>query len=101
MELEEIKNYLRIDDDMTDDDNLLLQLQATAKQYVANTTGKIYVEGNAIYDMVVLQLIAHWYDNRTAIITKPGALSEIPYTITSLLTHLAYSTKYPTGGNPK
>lgn len=101
MELKEIKNYLRIDDDMTDDDNLLLQLQAAAKQYVTNATGKAYTDGNAVYDMVILQLITHWYDNRTIICSKPGSLSEIPYTVTSLLTHIAYSSKYPAGGNSK
>ena len=95
MELNEVKNYLRIDDDITTDDKLLTTLQAAAIDYITNATGKKYRETDTVYNMCVLQLVAHWYDNRTIICSKPGALSEIPYTVTALITHIAYSNKYP------
>lgn len=40
MELNDFKNYLHVDSDLTEDDSLIQSLMASAKEYIVNSTGK-------------------------------------------------------------
>lgn len=48
-QLNELKQYLRVDTDLTEDDNLILSLADTAIAYIEQSTGKKYVKDN-IFD---------------------------------------------------
>lgn len=71
IELQEVKDYLRVD--IEEDDLLLETLIIAAVEYLKNATGKEYPatdeEGNAIkYELEKIYLkllIAYWYENRT------------------------------------
>lgn len=95
--LEQAKNYLKIDSDITDDDNLVTSLINAAGDYVKRTTGKINTNANSsqLYDLCVKMLVSHWYENRAAYSSKPGAINDIPHTVTALLIHIAQCAAYP------
>ena len=59
--LEQAKNYLKIDSDITDDDNLVTSLINAAGDYIKRTTGKINTNANSsqLYDLCVKMLVAH------------------------------------------
>lgn len=71
IELQEVKDYLRVD--IEEDDPLLETLIIAAVEYLKNATGKEYPatdeEGNAVnYELEKIYLkllIAYWYENRT------------------------------------
>lgn len=71
IELQEVKDYLRVD--IEEDDLLLETLIIAAVEYLKNATGKEYPatdeEGNAVnYELEKIYLkllIAYWYENRT------------------------------------
>ena len=42
-------------------------------------------------------LVAHWYENRAVYSAKPGAINDIPHTVTALLIHIAQCSDYPEG----
>ena len=44
MELNDFKNYLHVDADLTDDDSLIQSLMTSAKEYIVNSTGKKWTE---------------------------------------------------------
>ena len=94
-QLNELKQYLRVDTDLTEDDNLILSLADTAIAYIEQSTGKKYVKDN-ILDLTIKQLVAHWYENRK--IMADGNYknngSELPYAATLLIKHIALSGAY-------
>lgn len=92
--LGKIKNYLRIDDDITDDDAMLQDLQQTAKIYIQNSTGKQYKSGDKVFEMAILQLVAHWYDNRQQTAAKSGAVYSMPFAVKNLMIHIQNSRHY-------
>ncbi|MED1742207.1 head-tail connector protein [Bacillus swezeyi] len=87
MKLMDVKNYLRLDHD--EDDQMLSQFIAAAKSYIINAIGR-FVDGNPQFEIVVLMLIAHWYENRG--MYESGATGfSIPFTVENLLTQLRYT----------
>lgn len=71
MQLSEVKNYLRIEDDFTEDDNMLNILMSASNDYLkAHIGDEIYTEilksepATAKAKVYQLALIAEWYDNR-------------------------------------
>lgn len=95
--LEQAKNYLKVDEDITDDDELISSLINAASDYVERTTGKI-ADGSPLCELCVKQLVAHWYENRAVYSSKPGAINVLPHTVTALLTHIAQCEAYPEAG---
>lgn len=97
--LEQAKNYLKVDEDITDDDELISSLISAADDYVERTTGKTNSGDNSssLYDLCVKMLVAHWYENRAVYSAKPGAINDIPHTVTALLIHIAQCSDYPEG----
>ncbi|WP_304160045.1 head-tail connector protein [Phascolarctobacterium succinatutens] len=95
--LEQAKNYLKVDEDITDDDELISSLISAASDYVERTTGKM-ADGSPLCELCVKQLVAHWYENRAVYSSKPGAINVLPHTVTALLTHIAQCEAYPEAG---
>ncbi|MEK5500448.1 head-tail connector protein [Bacillus sp. FSL M8-0168] len=88
MELEELKNILRIDHD--EDDTYLLMLQKVAQRYVTdaidqNATLEV-LEKREQFNFAVLLLVGHWYQNRLA--TSETALNDSPYGVLPLIQQL-------------
>lgn len=94
MDLTYVKNYLKIDDDMTDDDILITSLISAATEYITNQTGKQYAN-DKLWDICICLLASHWYDNRQLNPSKPGALSEFPHSVTAIINHIALCSNYP------
>lgn len=92
--LEQAKNYLKVDADITDDDVLIQSMISAASDYVERTTGK-KADGSELCALCVKMLVAHWYENRAVYSSKPGAINDIPHTVTALLTHIAQCSAYP------
>lgn len=53
-ELTRIRNYLRIDEDMTEDDEAIKALVPAAKRYISTTTGKAYKDNDAVMSLCVV-----------------------------------------------
>ncbi|WZY01895.1 head-tail connector protein [Bacillus sp. FSL W7-1360] len=85
MELEAIKNYLRIDHD--EDDNHLLFLQEVAEHYVIDAVDRLLtrnqLEECKPFTLAVLLLISHWYKTRSATSEKP--FHDIPHGVVPLV----------------
>ena len=92
-ELKNIKNYLRIDDDLTADDEILTELINASKVYVSRSTGKKFVESDSVMQMLVKLLVSHWYTNRNSMNGKQNS-AEIPHTISTMLNHIEISSSY-------
>lgn len=92
MELERFKTYARIDH--ADEDVLIESMLTAADNAVRDMTGKDPPKaGDELFDMAVLQLAAHWYENRTPV--TDTAVNEVPFTLQVLLNHIALSSRYP------
>ncbi|WP_196606501.1 head-tail connector protein [Pectinatus frisingensis] len=94
MDLNYVKNYLRIDADLTDDDALIQGLTDAAQEYIQNQTGKQYND-DKVWNVCICLLVSHWYDNRQLNPAKTGTLDEYPHSVTALITHIGLSTVYP------
>ena len=92
-ELNLIKNYLRIDDDITSDDEILQELISASKAYISRSTGKKFINDDSVMQMLVKLLVSHWYTNRNAMNGKANS-AEIPHTITTILNHIEISSSY-------
>ena len=93
--LAQAKNFLKIDSDITDDDELVQALIDAADEYIQNQTGKANSNDDALYNQCIKMLVAHWYENRSIYSPKPGTLSELPHSVTSLVQHIANCDAYP------
>jgi len=93
---EQFKLYARIDHD--DEDELIAGLIAAAENAVYNMTGKKPPHGtDELYDIAVLQFATHLYENRTPVETGIS-VNAVPFTLQTLLSHIAFSDYYPEGG---
>ena len=93
MELEALKNYIKVD--YSADDALILQLQKTAIEYVLSaiddTATELAFVGLERFNLTVAMLVSHWYENRSATTTSNGQMmtvNEIPYAIKPMLRQL-------------
>lgn len=81
IELNKVKNFLRITHNF--DDDYILALIEMAKKFIFHQTGVEYIKGDDIYEMCILQCVSHFYDNRSPVIDK--ALINVPYTLDALI----------------
>ncbi|KIN34787.1 head-tail connector protein [Bacillus subtilis] len=86
MDLEAIKNYLKVEHE--EDDRQLLRQIAAAKSYIINGIGR-YIEGHPQFELVLQMLVEHWYENK-GIYESGGTGSSIPFTAENILTQLRY-----------
>lgn len=64
--LEEIKEYLRLEADYKEDDNLLLSLLKAAEEDLENRTGKVFNETNKseLVSLYVKMYVAEQYEKK-------------------------------------
>lgn len=86
----DVKLYLRLDEDIDEDDALIGDLIEAATEYLEQATGKRYDDSH-LYALAVKNLTAHWYENRTNYSTKTN-VNDLPLTINSLIRHLALAS---------
>lgn len=84
IELSDIKAYLRISHDI--DDNFITSLVETSKAFIKEQTGVDFVEADKVYKQAVFFMVAHLYDNRSALTEK--AVHSVPYTLDALIIHI-------------
>ena len=83
--LEEIKNYMRIDEDY--DDNLINSLIEAANIYMINAGVKNFE--NDLYKLAIKMLVLHWYENRDVVLI--GSISKnLEFTMKNIITQLQY-----------
>lgn len=92
--LAQAKNWLKIDSDITDDDELITELISAANEYIEDRTGKRN-NGSALYDQCIKLLVCHWYENRAIYSSRPGAINPIPHSADALIIHIAQCSRYP------
>lgn len=86
MELEELKDYLRIDHD--EDDETLGLLQIMAHEYIKNAGGGTDNK-NVLRNLAEAFLVSHWYENRE--LSRIGNNSyDIPHTFQGIILQLRY-----------
>lgn len=88
--LAEAKSYLRVDSEMTAEDDLINGLISAASDYIQECTGKTD-DGSPLYKLCEKILVAHWYENRAVV---AGTTTELPHSVQSILTHIKLSGKY-------
>jgi len=76
--LDEVKVFLRVYDDHSDD--LIQVLIDTAKELVEGSTGKEFDDSN-LEKMCVKLLVRHWYDN---------GQNDVPFGIKTMMTQIEY-----------
>ena len=82
--LSDVKTYLRVD--FNDDDKYINDLTEMSKSYIYGQTNVEYTDGDKIYEQAILLMVAHFYDNRSALSEK--ALIEVPMSLTSLIKYI-------------
>ncbi|WP_417208271.1 head-tail connector protein [Acidaminococcus fermentans] len=96
--LSQAKNWLKIDSDITEDDELITELISAANEYIEGRTGKRN-NGSALYDQCIRLLVCHWYENRAIYSSKPGAINPIPHSADALIIHIAQCGVFPMIGD--
>ena len=91
--LEDLKNYLKVDADITEDDELLKSMMAAAVDYIEQLTGKKFNEDAELFNIAERELILQWYENRTSYTTKTN-LNELPHSLSASLRHIALAQHY-------
>lgn len=86
MELEELKEYLKIDG--TDEDITISNLQLATEVYLKNTgITKDYT--NDLYKVAIKLLVAHWYTNRDTYTDMRTA--KLDFSLETIIFSLKYS----------
>lgn len=92
MNLDEIKEYLRIDND--NEDILLESLILASEKYLENTgVKKNYT--NDLYKLAIKLLVSHWYENRQ-VEQIGGHVTKMSFSLETMIIQLKYSGE---GGN--
>ncbi|MCD3206777.1 phage gp6-like head-tail connector protein [Clostridium botulinum C] len=85
MEISEIKNFLRIDDDI--DDKEIESLQKAAEIYLTNAGVKKSYD-NELYCSAIKLLVSYWYDNRSPVAIGKTSKS-LEFSLHSIIIQLA------------
>ncbi|MBC1402138.1 phage gp6-like head-tail connector protein [Listeria booriae] len=89
MKIEMIKNHLKVEHDF--DDDLISQIylptaQSEIKGAVSFQDDESFFENRSTFNMAVLLLVGHYYENRKA--TSLNNMNEIPFGVDSLIQRL-------------
>ena len=87
MDLEELKLFLKIDDN--EEDILIQGLQLSAEEYLANV-GVIKDYTKELYKLAIKILVTHWYENR-AVETAGKNVSKIAFGLDTIIVQLKYT----------
>jgi uncharacterized phage protein (predicted DNA packaging) len=84
LEIEEIKEFLKLDS--SEDDSLITGLQLAAEEYLKNA-GVTKNYSSELYKLVIKILISHWNENRTAVVI--GSISKtLEFSLNSMIIQL-------------
>lgn len=86
-----VKNYLRLDDDITEDDGQITGLITAAKDYIQNMTGKQY-DDSPVMVLAVELLVSHWYTDRSPV--SKNTTRDYGHSLSAILTHIETSDAY-------
>lgn len=78
---EDVATYLRADTN----DATLSAIVDSAIAFITEATGKPYIVGDAVYELAIKMLSAHWYDNRGAVM---ASANDIPFSVETMLNHI-------------
>ncbi|MFJ5625442.1 head-tail connector protein [Peribacillus loiseleuriae] len=92
LELEETKDWLRVDGN--EEDSTILLLIGASEEYLKNATGRVFDFTNNQARLFCLVLVTDWYENRDLIGVKVS--EKVRYSIQSMLAQLQYM---PEGDN--
>lgn len=87
LELEEIKEFLKICDSA--EDEYIQSLAQASEQYLKNATGKEFNSTNPLAKLFCKVLISDWYDNR-GYMQEGKTSNKVRHTVQSILTQLKY-----------
>lgn len=90
------KKFLRIDEDVTDDDEVVDVLIGAAETYLLNATGKQFDSTNQLARLFCLVLVSDWYENRSLIGVKVG--EKVRQTVESMVSQLSNCPDPAAGG---
>ena len=82
--LNELKMYLRLDIDETENDLFLGSLISAASDYIFTATGKTFDEQKAIHKLAIFMLCTHWYENRNTVVIGVTT-KNLEYSLQSIL----------------
>lgn len=75
--IDELKQYLRLDADGTEEDSFLGVLIDAAKLFIKTATGKEVNEKNARHKLAVYLYCTHMYENRNPVVTTSTKTLEL------------------------
>lgn len=81
--LQEIKEYMKIDEDY--EDALIQTLVMSAEKYLYNA-GVKETYTNELYCLAIKMLVLHWYENREVV----GDAKKLAFSLENIITQLAY-----------
>lgn len=87
IDLEIVKNYLRIDFDDVDNDRMLNIILASAKSFVQTYLNWKFVDVDEIpleITIALLAIVEHWYKNR-GVMSEDATTKELPYVFAGIL----------------
>lgn len=87
LDIDEVKQWLRLETSYTDEDKTLNTLIKAAEEYLKNATGMEFNSTNQLAKLFCLVLIADWFEDRQMV----GKVSDkVRHTIESILMQLRY-----------
>lgn len=82
--LDEVKTYLHLEQDYTEEDNLLQMLILGGQEYIKNATGQVLQNTNSLTKLACLIWITDRYENRSSADLTIKAQNALSYIITQL-----------------
>ncbi|MGD6992167.1 head-tail connector protein [Sutcliffiella horikoshii] len=89
--LAEVKDYLRIEQDFTEEDTLLSSLLLASETYILNATHKNADKTDELFKLSQLLLVGHWHENREVV----GKADQLAFSLQSILQQIKYTTSDP------
>ncbi|CCL28295.1 TPA: phage gp6-like head-tail connector protein [Clostridioides difficile] len=91
--LEEIKEYLRLEADYEEDDNLLLSFLKAAEEDLENRTGKVFNENNKseLVSLYVKMYVAEQYEKRGA--TESNS-EKVRFVLENIISQISICSRY-------
>lgn len=87
IDLDIVKNYLRIDFDDVDNDKILNIIITSAKSFVQSYLNWKFTDAEEVPAEITIALLAiveHWYKNR-GVMSEESTASELPYVFSGIL----------------
>lgn len=91
--VEEIKEYLRLEADYKEDDNLLLSFLKAAEEDLENRTGKVFNENNKseLISLYIKMYVAEQYEKRGA--TENNS-EKVRFVLENIISQISICSRY-------